>query len=202
MKLRYKNLLASVFAASLLVGSVTADAAGLSRAPQDNFFFASANDPLGLDPALVDDEEGAKILSNLYEGLLAFKPNNTDVVPCLATSWDVSEDGKVYTFHLRQGVKFHDGTPFNAEAVKFNFDRQMPENRTPKMSYAGFVFADVVKTDVVDEYTVKVTLSKNATPFLHNLAMSFAGPIVSPKALKENNNNVSLAPCGHPLHAR
>lgn len=72
----------------------------------------------------------------------------------------------------------------------------MPENRTPKMSYAGFVFADVVKTDVVDEYTVKVTLSKNATPFLHNLAMSFAGPIVSPKALKENNNNVSLAPCG------
>lgn len=86
MKLRYKNLLASVFAASLLVGSVTADAAGLSRAPQDNFFFASANDPLGLDPALVDDEEGAKILSNLYEGLLAFKPNNTDVVPCLATS--------------------------------------------------------------------------------------------------------------------
>lgn len=188
----FTALCAVVFAASAIS---TADAA-LSRKPQDNFFLATATDPLGLDPALVDDAESGNVVCNVYESLLKFKPDSTEVEPSLAESYTVSEDGLVYTFKLRQGVKFHDGTPFNAEAVKFNIDRQMPEVATPKMSYASLVYGDVDHTDVIDEYTVQISLKKPSTPFLHNLAMVYAAPIVSPAALKANNNNVNMAPCG------
>ncbi|MDE3075514.1 MAG: ABC transporter substrate-binding protein, partial [Chloroflexota bacterium] len=59
----------------------------------------------------------------MFDGLVMFKPGTTDVEPALATKWEPSADGLTWTFHLRSGVKFHDGTDFNADAVKFNFDR-------------------------------------------------------------------------------
>ena len=101
--------------------------------------FAQGSDPRGLDPAIVDDGESSKPIVQMYEGLLKFGDSNTEVEPCLAESWDVSEDGLTYTFHLRQGVKFHDGTDFNAEAVKFNVDRQTI-NKTENMNYGDFVY--------------------------------------------------------------
>ena len=66
-----------------------------------------------------------RILVNLYDGLVRYKPGTLEVEPALADSWDISDDGSTYTFHLREGVSFHDGTPFNADAVKFNFDRML-----------------------------------------------------------------------------
>ncbi len=185
--------LAVVFGASTLTA---ADAAPLSRKPQDNLFYATSTEPLGLDPALVDDNDSGNINCNIYESLLQFKSDNTDIEPCLAESWTISEDGTEYTFKLRQGVKFHDGTEFDAEAVKFNFDRQRPENLVPKMSFAPLVFGDVKSTEVVDKYTVKITLNKSSTPFLRNMAMCFAAPIISPTALKKYNNNVMENPVG------
>ena len=196
MKFSKTKLFAAILAVAFSASAISTADAALSRKPQDNFFLATATDPLGLDPALVDDAESGNVICNVYESLFKFKEDNTDIVPSLAESYTVSDDGLVYTFKLRQGVKFHDGTPFNAEAVKFNIDRQMPENVVPKMSYASLVYGDVVKTEVVDEYTVKVTLRKPSTPFLHNLAMNYAAPMVSPAALKANNNNVNQAPCG------
>lgn len=190
-----KTLLASAMALMFSFSAVSADAA-MSRKPQDNIFFATGNEPAGLDPALVDDNDSGNILCNIYESLLRFKPASTEVEPSLAESWTISEDGLTYTFKLRQGVKFHDGTPFNAEAVKFNFDRQRPENLVPKMSYAPFVFGDVESTTVVDEYTVAVKLKNPSTPFLRNMAMVFAAPIVSPTALKAGNNSVMDKPVG------
>lgn len=190
------RLFAALFGAVFAAATISTASAALSRAPQDNLFFASSTDPLGLDPALVDDNDSGKITSNIYESLLRFEDDNTNVAPSLAESWTVSDDGLSYTFKLRQGVKFHDGTPFNAEAVKFNIDRQMPENAIPKMSYAGLVYGDVEKSEVIDEYTIKITLKKKSTPFLHNLAMSYAAPIVSPTALKTYNNNVNEHPTG------
>lgn len=191
-----KSLFATGLAAALLFGAVSSSNAALSRAPQDNLFFATSAEALGLDPALVDDNDSGVVISNIYESLLRFDLTSTKIEPCLAESWDISDDGKVYTFHLRKGVKFHDGTPFNAQAVKINFDRQSEANRVPKMSYAQLVFGDVVSTDVIDDYTVRVTLSKPSTPFLRNMAMSYAAPIVSPAALKKYNNNVSNNPVG------
>ena len=85
--------------------------------------FATASDPIALDPAFVDDMESSRVNCNIYEGLLKYAEDSTNPEPCLAESWTVSEDGLSYTFNLRQGVKFHDGTDFNAEAVKVNFDR-------------------------------------------------------------------------------
>jgi len=162
----------------------------------DTLIYAQGAEPRGLDPALVDDGESAKIICNIYEGLLKYNKDSTEVEPCLAERWEVSEDGLSYTFYLKKGVKFHDGTDFNAEAVKFNIDRQLPPQVTEDMAYASFVYGSVKDVEVVDEYTVRINLKEPNTAFLNNLAMVMAAPIVSPKALQENNNNVNQHPVG------
>ena len=165
-------------------------------AGSDTLTFVQAADPRSLDPAFADDGESTKINTNMYEGLVRYADKSTEIQPSLAESWEVSEDGLTYTFHLRQGVKFHDGTDFNAEAVKYNFDRQLPGNATEDMPYAGFVFAAVTEVIAEDDYTVVIKLSEAQTPFLANLAMIQGSPIVSPAALEANNGNVTNSPCG------
>lgn len=103
--------------------------------------FAQGSDPRGLDPAYVDDGESAKIITQIFEGLVRYKPGSTEIQPLLATEWTVSPDGKEITFKLRQGVKFHDGTPFNAQAVKFSMERQLKPNVKEDMPYADFTYA-------------------------------------------------------------
>lgn len=166
-----------------------------SRA-QDTIIYAQGAEPRGLDPALVDDGESAKIMVNIYEGLLKYSKDSTQVEPSLAEKWDVSPDGLTYTFYLKKGVKFQDGTDFNAEAVKFNIDRQLPPKVTEDMSYAGFVYSSVKDVEVVDDLTVKINMTSPSTPFLSNLAMCLGAPIVSPKALEDNSNNVNEHPVG------
>lgn len=162
----------------------------------DTLVFAQGAEPRGLDPAFVDDGESSKVIVNVYEGLLAYAKDSTELEPCLAESWEVSEDGLSYTFKLRQGVKFHDGTDFNADAVKVNIDRQLPPLRQEDMPYASFVYADVKDVVVVDEYTVQINLTKKNTAFLANLAMSLAAPIASPTALEANGGNLNESPVG------
>ena len=162
----------------------------------DTFTFAQGADPRGLDPARVDDLESGKVIVNIYEGLTKYAPDSTKVEPSLAESWTVSPDGLSYTFKLRQGVKFHDGTDFNADAVKFNIDRQLPPKADDNMPYASFTFGTVKDVQVVDPYTVKINLSQPNTAFLANLAMGMAAPMVSPKALTDNNNSVMDNPVG------
>lgn len=191
-----KKALAAALAVAFLASTFSAAEAAMSRKPQDNLFYATSTEPLGLDPAMVDDNDSGTVACNIYESLLRFKDENTEVEPSLAEKWDISDDGLVYTFYLRKGVKFHDGTPFNAEAVKFNFDRQTPENMVPKMSYAPLVLGDIEKTEVVDEYTLRVTLKRQSTPFLNNMAMCFSAPIASPTALKKYNNSLMEHPVG------
>ena len=157
--------------------------------------FAQGADPRGLDPALVDDGESSKPIVQMYEGLTQFGDSNTEVEPCLAESWEISDDGLTYTFKLKQGVKFHDGTDFNAEAVKYNIDRQTI-NKTEDMLYADFVYGDVAECNVIDDYTVEIKLTKASTPFLNNLAMSLGAPMVSPTACEAAGNNLNEAPCG------
>jgi len=116
---------------------------------------------------------------NIFEGLVTIsKDDFTKVEPVLATSWEVSPDGLAYTFNLRKGVKFSDGTPFNGQAVKFNFDRLLALKKGG--SYLGF---KVIKNvEVLDEYKVRFTLKQNF-PFLAVTRYSF---MVSPKAVKEH----------------
>lgn len=137
-------------------------------------------DPPKLDPhqstALVDRQ----VFQSLFDKLVDFD-KDLNIVPMLAESWDISPDGLVYTFTLRQGVKFHDGTEFNAEAVKYNFDRMRdPDFPSPRKSEINAV--DTV--EVVDPHTVKITLKQPFAGFLSILG-DRAGMIVSPTAAKK-----------------
>ncbi len=87
------------------------------------FVFAASSDPVMLDPAMASDGETFRIARQMFEGLVSAKPGTTDLEPLLATEWESAADGKSHTFTLREGVKFHDGTDFNADAVCANFDR-------------------------------------------------------------------------------
>ncbi len=98
-------------------------AGGHKQNAKDTLVFGAAADPTLLDPSLVSDGESFRVTAQIFEGLTTLKPGTLTVQPALATSWKVSKDGKTFTFLLRKGVKFHDGTAFDAKAVCFNFDR-------------------------------------------------------------------------------
>lgn len=192
-----KRVLAVALVATMLCLTFAACKQGEAQdTASDTLIFAQGAEPRGLDPALVDDGESSKVIVNIYEGLIKYAEDSTKLEPCLAETWDVSPDGLTYTFHLRKDVKFHDGTDFNAEAVKVNIERQMKGNATADMTYADFVYGYVTKVEATDNYTVVITLKDVCTPFLYNLAMSLAAPMISPKALQDNNNNVNESPVG------
>ncbi|MDD3653437.1 MAG: ABC transporter substrate-binding protein [Desulfotomaculaceae bacterium] len=158
--------------------------------------YARGHDSLTLDPALAQDDESNKVIANIFEGLVRFKPGATEIEPCLAEAWHVSANGRLWTFYLRRGVKFHDGTPFNAEAVRFNIERQLPPQRTEGMAYAPFVFDLIEEISTPDPYTVKLLLKYPYAPLLHNLAMPMSAPIVSPAAAAEQGEKFSFSPVG------
>ncbi|MEW5899292.1 MAG: ABC transporter substrate-binding protein, partial [Bacillota bacterium] len=105
-----------------------------------------------LDPAQAHDYASLKVIANIYEGLVKFKPGTFEVEPCLATSWETSKDGLRWTFKLRPGVVFHDGTPFNADAVKASFDRQSRQKEAP--GNFSLVYGMVDSVQVIDPLTV------------------------------------------------
>ncbi|MEA3407170.1 MAG: ABC transporter substrate-binding protein [Chloroflexota bacterium] len=105
--------------------------------PQDTFIIARSGDSVGLDVVDETDGESFYIGAQVYNSLLMFEPGTTTVAPCLATDWEISEDGLEWTFHLREGVTFHDGTPFNADAVLFNFDRIWDEDHPHRAGHTG-----------------------------------------------------------------
>ncbi len=155
-------------------------------------------EPKSLDPAAVTAVNDFRILVNLYEGLLQYKAGTLEVAPALATEWSVSDDGTEYTFTLREGVTFHDGTPFDAEAVKFNFDRMLNEDHpyhdTGPFPLA-FFFSSVQSTEAVDPMTVKFTLDAPYAPFLSNLAYP-TGLMVSPAAVMAAGADFGRSPVG------
>lgn len=108
------------------------------------------------------------------------------ILPGLARDWDVSDDGLTYTFYMREGVKFHDGTPVNAEAAKFTWDRLVDPD-TGALSALGFL-GNYESSEVVDEYTVKVHMSAPFAPFLRNLSSPGLAPI-SPTAVAEQGDD-------------
>jgi peptide/nickel transport system substrate-binding protein len=107
--------------AALVVLVVASTAGGASKA--GTLVFAGASDPTYLDPALVSDGESFRVTEQMFEGLVKLKPGTTKIVPALATKWKLSGAGKTWTFTLRKGVKFHDGTPWNSAAACYNFNR-------------------------------------------------------------------------------
>ena len=153
-----------------------------------------------LDPALVSDGESVQVCTNIFDTLVAFKPGSTELMPWLATSWTTSDDGLVWTFKLREGVKFHDGTPVNADAVVFSFMRQKDKNHPARkkddnFSYFDTNFKALKSVEAVDASSVRFTLSRSYAPFLAAMAL-FSCAIVSPTAFDRENVDFSTNPVG------
>jgi peptide/nickel transport system substrate-binding protein len=161
--------------------------------------FGTAADPVVLDGALVSDGESLRAIDQMFEGLVTLKEGSTEVVPGLAESWESDAAGTAWTFKLREGVKFHDGTDFNAEAVCFNFDRWYNFKGPFQLESATYYwqtvfggFSDKKKPslykscEATDENTVVLNLTKPSASFLGALALTNF-TFASPKALQEFN---------------
>ncbi|MDM5336728.1 ABC transporter substrate-binding protein [Fictibacillus enclensis] len=164
--------------------------------------YGRGGDAVGLDPAHETDGESFIVTEQVFETLTGYKKENTDVVPELAKSWDISKDGLKYTFKLEKGVKFQDGTDFNADAVVKNFERWV-NGDAAKFPYYASMFGgfkndpgQVIKeVKALDDSTVEFTLKRPQAPFLKNLAMSpFA--ISSPAAIDKYGDKYGEHPVG------
>jgi peptide/nickel transport system substrate-binding protein len=173
-----------------------------TRRSGGTFFFGTPIDPLLLDPALASDLESDRVANQIFEGLVDLVPGRTRVVPGLATHWLPSKDGRTWTFFLRRGVRFQDGTPLDAAAVCFNFERWY--GFTGSLQRAGFFWAKVFGgfrlpapppaplqstgfyrgCQSGGRFTVRLRLARPTTSFLAALAYPNFG-IASPKALRK-----------------
>src|SRR5262249_47997663 len=149
-------------------------------------------EPPTLDPHASPSAVTYQIIASVTENLI-YKGPDGKLLPWLAESWTTSKDGRGVTFKLRRDVKFHDGTPFNADAVKFNFDRIVD----PKFKAGGAraALAGYAGSQVLDEFTVQVSFE---TPFAPFLTYAASGPlsIVSPKAVRDSGDLVHTKPIG------
>jgi peptide/nickel transport system substrate-binding protein len=159
---------------------------------------ARGNDANSLDPAESVSFEAIKVADWTFDGLVRFDGNSHKIVPALAESWTISDDGKTWTFKLRQGVKFHDGTPFNAESVVFSLERQRDKAHPfhcSKCRRWSAKFSAITKTEAVDSHTVTISLKAPSPTLLVNLAF-YIGYIVSPTAVKKDREGFRTNPVG------
>ena len=175
-------------------GTTTAGKAG------GTLVFGASSDPIRMDGATVNDGESIRAISQMFETLVTTKPGSTDIIPSLAKTWSASADGLTWTFNLQSGVTFHDGTPFNAAAVCFNFERWYHFKgilQSASISYywstvfGGFATQEdksVPATSLykscqaTDASTAVINLTERSSSFLAGLAVP-AFSIASPDAL-------------------
>jgi peptide/nickel transport system substrate-binding protein len=171
--------------------------------PKGALVYGSGGQPVNLEPGNITDGNSVIVQDQIYSRLMEFKPGTTDLVPALATSWSVSKDGKTWTFKLRQGVKFHDGTPFDAGAVKFNVERWWDPKHPNGYRNAGRTYeiweqifggfkgdpnSLLQQVVVVDKSTIKFILKQPFAAFPSAIASGFFG-IASPTAIKQAGAN-------------
>ncbi len=183
----------------------TAPAAKPGATAANTLTFLMAGDTNRLDPPAMDAQEGFIATTAMYEGLVRYKAGSTDVEPALAEKWDVSADGKEYIFHLRPGVKFHDGSDLTAEAVAFTFMREVDKEnalyKDAQGDYGGFPFINdyianvVTKVEATGALDVKFTLNRKFSPLLSNLAIP-PGFVISMEQLKKVGKGINEAPVG------
>jgi peptide/nickel transport system substrate-binding protein len=143
--------------------------------------YGTESDPDRLDPNLSGLRTAQIVFFQIFEPLIVRDPVDNTFKPWLATSWDVSQDGKAYTFKLRRDVKFHDGSPFNAEALKFNMDRTHDPALATRCGGCAVGFYEA--TDVVDPYTARIRLKTAWAPFLDSMSLHYR--MVSPEQVRK-----------------
>jgi peptide/nickel transport system substrate-binding protein len=199
----HKLVRAGVALAVLALFVVAAASGSAKKATADTFVFASSADPVVLDPPLTSDGESSRVQLQIFETLVTFKPGTTQLVPGLAKSWKNSGGGKTWTFKLRQGVKFTDGTPFSAGTVCANFNRwynfkgaQASDSasyyynvvfsgfKNPGAGYPGKSKALYKSCTTRGKYTAIIKLKRVFGPFIGALTLTpFA--MQSPTAMKK-----------------
>jgi len=192
-----------VLAALSLIAATAALSASNRAQAKDTFIVGAEGDPVLLDGSLVSDGTSLRVTAQIFEGLVRNKPGTLKIEPALATGWKASKNGLVWTFPLRKGVKFTDGTPFNSAAVCANFTRwwyRPSELQGDDISYYwNTVFGGYAKPapggngpdkslykgcKTRGQYKVELILSRRSTSFLGALALANFG-IASPTALKK-----------------
>ncbi|RME65686.1 MAG: ABC transporter substrate-binding protein [Caldilineae bacterium] len=213
---RTATILSVLLALSLLLAACPAPAApGAGQAPQEaapqeaaapgqaaeeapasggTLIVGRGGDSVLLDDGAITDGESARVINEIVEPLVRLEGTSTKPIPWLAESWE-TEDSQTWTFHLRKGVKFHDGTPFNAEAVKWNMDRwRDPEN--PYRFGRTFEYYDIEfgkdlaieEVNIIDDYTIQIKLSAPSGVLLAKLAEGFVFGMNSPTAVMEQGD--------------
>ena len=125
----------------------------------------SVKEAVTMDPQVSLDGQSPLIWRSVYEPLLGLKGDTLEIIPGLAKRWEVSDDGKVYTLYLEEGVKFHDGSPFNARCVKYTLERSMALKKA-----GAYVLDPVKEIKVLGSYTIQITLNNPVRSFLSALA--------------------------------
>ena len=172
-----------------------------TQEPKSALIYGINQAPVSLDPATVSDLVYYQIAFNIFETLIAWDWERDEFVPRLAASWQSDSAGLRWTFKLRPGVVFHDGSPFNAEAVKISFERQF-DFRSPYFrpgvtdKYGPFAFSMIEEIHAVNDSTVRFILKYPYSSFLDNLATPYFSSIMSPPALKKAGKNFGRQPVG------
>ncbi|WP_067826542.1 ABC transporter substrate-binding protein [Actinomadura kijaniata] len=183
MKLRPPPRALTAAAVAALLALTAAGCGGESRAAADGLTFASDSEPTCLDPNISPQDVTARLFRSVYDSLV-FQDPQGKIHPWLATSWKASGDLKSYTFTLRDGVTFHDGSPLDAEAVKATFDRIVAP--ATKSLYAVNLLGPYKGSTVVDQRTVRVEFTKPNAAFLQSASQTFLG-ITSARAAKQDH---------------
>jgi peptide/nickel transport system substrate-binding protein/oligopeptide transport system substrate-binding protein len=167
-------------------GAATGGTKPAEQMPSE-YRFPLPDDPMTLDPAHITDTVSDSVARRIFSQLVRFAPDST-VIADLAEKWEISPDGRVYTFHLRQSVRFHDGTLLTAQDVVYTFSRLA--DRTTKAERVNLLYyiaganafhegksPDFPGVQAVDDHTVRITLSAPYAPFLHVLCMTTFGVV-------------------------
>lgn len=157
-----------------------------------------ATDAIALDPGLPTDTESAEVIAQIFDTLVRYRPETSEILPALATSWRAEAGGQEWIFTLREGVTFHDGAPVDADAVVFSLERQRnpahPHHRTD-FHYWRTAFANVEAIEKHDDMQVRIILERPYAPFLANMAL-YPVAIVSPRAVAEHGDDFVRQPVG------
>ena len=174
--------------------------------PGGGIIITYKDDVATLDPAIGYDWQNWSMIKSLFDGLMDYAPGTTELRPGLAESYDLSEDGLTYTFHLRQGVKFHNGREMTADDVKYSLDRVTdPATQSPGAGFFGSILGYDAAADgtakglegvkVIDPATVQITLSRPDATFLHVMALNFAS-VVPQEAVDAAGGDFGKQPVG------
>lgn len=182
------SMVSMIFLLILLISS------GVSARDANTLVLSCQNEPGSLDPHQANAVMEYKTLGLMYDTLLFAHPETMEPVPGLAKSWEISDDGLVATFHLREGVKFHDGTLLTAEDFKYTFERA----KDPATQAAGLVrqvVENLERVEVVDELTFKLIYNKPLVTLLHYLQMPYSAPI-NRKSVEAQGEDFGSNPVG------